>query len=463
MPGAFEPLLLLVKHKHHLPAQASSKAQPSPHPANRAAMPRRRFLVRTATGVASLGAMSSLAAAQDQNRRASAGTAGVVTARDYLKKLLYTREEVRQWLDQKAFPFAKYSSEFGWLLRPARFQDGMNNSISVYTYGDLDERITIHYRNQPCRINTYGNSYTQCHQVSDGETWQEVLAAHLQEPVRNFGVGGWSVYQACLRMLKEEKRAPAEFIIFNIYDDDHFRNLDSWRNIRVAKHERLIEPTLPYVAVNAEKGSFEERPNVCPTPESVYNLCDLDWVMDKFKDDFSLQIMLAHANAKTTNPELAYAEISKLATSHGIITRIDTGDALSQKADALHRRSAYYSSERIVDKIEAFAKAERKKVLYVLSYPPKSVARFLQEGVRADQSFVDFMKQRGLPVLDLLAAHTADFALFKGEAKDYLSRLWVGHYNPRGNFFCAQAILPRLIEMLDPKPLPYRRDPGVMK
>jgi hypothetical protein len=73
------------------------------------------------------------------------------------------------------------------------------------------------------------------------------------------------------------------------------------------------------------------------------------------------------------------------------------------------------------------------------------------------------MKQRGLPVLDLLAAHTADFALFKGEAKDYLSRLWVGHYNPRGNFFCAQAILPRLIEMLDPKPLPYRRDPGVMK
>ena len=62
------------------------------------------------------------------------------------------------------------------------------------------------------------------------------VAAHLQEPVRNFGVGGWSVYQAYLRMLREEQSAPAEFIVFNIYDDNHFRNLDSW-----AQHRRIIE------------------------------------------------------------------------------------------------------------------------------------------------------------------------------------------------------------------------------
>jgi hypothetical protein len=46
------------------------------------------------------------------------------------------------------------------------------------------------------RINTYGNSFTQCHQVSDGETWQEYLAAPLGEPIRNFGVGGHGVFQA---------------------------------------------------------------------------------------------------------------------------------------------------------------------------------------------------------------------------------------------------------------------------
>jgi hypothetical protein len=403
------------------------------------------------------------ARAQDGKSPAVVTSGKTVTARDYLKSILYTKDEVKQWLAGKAFPFAKYSSEFGWLLRDARFQDGMNGSTSVYTYGPLDERITIHYQDQPCRINTYGNSYTQCHQVSDGETWQEVLGAHLQEPVRNFGVGGWSVYQAYLRMLSAEKRVPAEFIIFNIYDDDHFRSLDSWRNIRVVKHERFIEPTLPYVTVNVKAGRLEEHPNVCPTAESVYNLCDLDWAVETFKDDFALQIMLAHLNSKTKNPELAYADTLKLATTQGIVTRIDTAEGLSQTADALHHQSAHFASQKIVEKIDTFAKAQNKKVLFVLSYPPKSVTRFAKEGVRADQPFVDFMQQRGLPFVDLMKAHMDDFALFKGDIKDYVAKYWVGHYNPRGNYFCAYAMMQKLVELLNPKPLSYRPGTAIMK
>lgn len=424
---------------------------------------RRKFIARGALGAAALGTLSTYPYAGAQVATPKSKSSGPLTARDYLKSLLYTKDEVRDWLAGKAFPFAKYSSEFGWLLRDARFQDGMNNSTSVYTYGPLDERITIQYKDQPCRINTYGNSYTQCHQVSDGETWQEQLAAHLQEPVRNFGVGGWSVYQAYLRMLKEEKRVPAEYIIFNIYDDDHFRSLDSWRNVRVVKHERFIEPTLPYVAVNVKEGRFEERPSICPTPESNYHLCDLDWVMQHFKDDFALKIMLAHLNAKTKNPELAYAETLKLATTHGIVTRIDTADGLSATADALHHQSAYFASQKIVEKIDAFAKAQNKKVLFVLSYPPKSVTRFAKEGVRADQPFVEFMKQRGQPFVDLMQAHMDDFGQYKSDIKDYVAKHWVGHYNPRGNQFCAFAILPKLVELLAPKPIPYRAGTALMK
>jgi len=425
---------------------------------------RRRFLSRTAVGAAGLGLLAVPAPLRAQNDPAAkVKFSGNVSAREYLKSILYTRDEVKQWLAGKAFPFAKYSSELGWLLRDARFQDGMNNSTSVYTYGPLDERTTIHYRDQRCRLNTYGNSYTQCHQVSDAETWQETLAAHMQEPVRNFGVGGWSVYQAYLRMLREEKRAPAEFIIFNIYDDDHFRSLDSWRNIRVPKHERFIEPPLPYVVVNAKEEKFAERPNICPTPESVYNLCDLDWCEAHFKDDFALQIMLAHLNAKAKNPELGYADALKLATTHGIVTRIDTAAGLSQTAEALHQQSAYFASQKIVEKIEVFAKENHKRVLFVLSYPPKSAQRFLTEGKRADQAFVDWLKRRSAPVVDLMEAHAADFAQFKGDIKDYLARYWVGHYNPRGNQFCSFAILPKLVELLEPKPMSYRTGAAIMK
>lgn len=416
---------------------------------------RRDFIARAAAGTAAL--LSS------QVIGAEAAASSVVTAEEYLRRNLYTREEVRSWLAGEAFPFAKYSAEFGWLLRSARFRDGVDDSVCVYTYGDSDERITINYRDKPCRINTYGNSFTQCHQVSDGETWQEVLAAHLQEPVRNFGVGGWSVYQAYLRMLREEERNPADYIIFNIYEDDHYRNLDAWRNLRAAKHKQFIEPTLPHVRVNVKEGRFEERPNPCPTPESVYQLCDPEWVMETFKDDFALQIILAHLNARTSNPERAYADILNLATTHGIVTKVQTAEHLSAAAEELHRRSAFFATEKIIDKIEAFARARGKRVLYVVSYSPGFIARSIIEGWRLDQSFIDFLLKRKLPFVDLLSAHASEFAHYRGEIKDYLQQYFVGHYNPRGNFFTAFAIKDALGAMLNPLSAAYREDPTVSR
>ncbi|MHC4529090.1 MAG: SGNH/GDSL hydrolase family protein, partial [Planctomycetota bacterium] len=153
---------------------------------------------------------------------------GAVTHGRLLREIRYTKDEVDDWFAGKAFPFSKHHPKLGWLLPNRKFKDGIDDSVSVYTYSETGERVMINYADRPCRINTYGDSFTQCHQVSDGETWQEVLAAHLQEPVRNFGIGGWSVYQAYLRMKMEEKKTPAELIILNIYWDDHYRNLDSW-------------------------------------------------------------------------------------------------------------------------------------------------------------------------------------------------------------------------------------------
>lgn len=424
-------------------------------------MRRRRFLKRAARSTLALGLSSFLPSSSLAQPQAAED--GQLTTREFLASLLYTREEVDRWLAGKAFPFAKYSSEFGWLLPNAYFRDGVDDSASVYTYVQPDgERTLGNYSDQPCRINTYGDSFTQCHQVSDHETWQEVLAAHLQEPVRNFGIGGWSVYQAYLRMLKEEERTPAPYIIFNIYDDDHRRNLDAWRNIRRRKHVRFIEPTLPHVKVNIDTGSFEERPNPCPTPRSLYKLCDLETAYELFKDDFMLRIMLAHRNATTKNPFKSYQDILALASTHGIETSIETNEHLSQVANQLQNEAALFSTMKIVELIEAYAHAHGKKVLYVLSYPPTTIATRIQEGRRWDQSFVDFLKQKKLPLVDMMDVHLADFEKYKVGVKEYLEQYFIGHYNPRGNHFCAFALKDRLVELLDPKPIPYRADDKIL-
>lgn len=79
---------------------------------------RRKFLSRTALGVATWGTLSV---------RARSATKGIAPK---------DGNAVTTWL-----------------------QDGMNDSTSVYTYGALDERVTIQYRDRPCQINTYRISY----------------------------------------------------------------------------------------------------------------------------------------------------------------------------------------------------------------------------------------------------------------------------------------------------------------
>jgi hypothetical protein len=420
---------------------------------------RREFLqksVKTATGIAAaryagLPALSSQAVSGTESPEA------VLDERGYLREILYTRKEVDDWFAGKAFPFSRYHSAFGWLLPDARFKDGVDDSVSVYTYAGADgERIMGNYGDQPCRINTYGDSFTQCHQVSDHETWQEVLAAHLQEPVRNFGIGGWSVYQAYLRMLTEEQRKPAKYIILNIYEDDHKRNLDAWRNIRVRKHPQHIEATLPFMKVNLRAGTTTECKNPCPTHDSVYDLCDLDKTYQMFKDDFVLKIMLAHRNAKMKNPAQSYANLMALSKTHGITTNIDNSDTLAQEAETLHQKAAFLATKDIVDKTETYARVSGKKVLYVLSYSGRNVARYVEDGTRFDQAFVDFMQERNLPCVDLLAEHARDFAQHRLNIEDYVKKYFIGHYNPRGNFFCALALKDKLVETLHPKPLSYQ-------
>ena len=375
-------------------------------------------------------------------------------AREYLGNLVYTRKEVDDWIAGRASPwkgYTRYDGELGWLFRSGRFKDGVDGSTSTYNFDDLGPRKMISHLDMPCRINTYGDSFTECHQVSDGETWQEVLSAHLCEPIRNYGVGGYSVYQAYLRMLREEVNTPAEYIIFNIYDDDHYRNLNG-----------LCKPSRPYVKVNPSTGEFVECKNPYPTPDSLYGQCDVDQVYETFKDDFALKIRPVldrpHRDGEPPQKDLedGIGDIVDLASKHGIEGKITSGEELVKTASLLYDRAAIFSSMQIVKKVEEFAADSGKSVLYVLSFRSGSIARRVNEGYRFDQDFVDFLEGRGLPYVDLMEAHLAEFSKFNTSIEDYLQRYYIGHYTPLGNFFQAFAIKDKLVEMLEPKPVAYQ-------
>jgi hypothetical protein len=354
--------------------------------------------------------------------------------RAYFKRFLYSRDDLDACLAGKGFFFSKYDAEVGYVHGDRDYKEGMDGSICSYRYDRTGARRTIAHADKACRINTYGNSFTSCEQVSDGETWQEILAAHFGEPIRNFGTGAYSVYLAYLRMKREEKRWPAKYIIFNIFDDDHYRNLLPWQRPRFGVNYKSLGLTIPYLSVNPEAGEFVEHPNPCPKPEALYELCDLEGAMRMFKDDYLLERYVVREQRREQQ---------------------DPKTPANDFADEELTRRALYASMRIVEKVEEFAAKEKRLVLYVLSSNENTVRRRLKDGRSFDQSFVDFLEQRQLPYVDLLKAHAADYAKFAPDIEAYVKRYYIWHYNPLGNHFCAFALKNKLLDMLKPTPPAY--------
>ena len=117
---------------------------------------------------------------------APAAESGKPSVEDYLRSAAVPRAVVDRF--QAGPSWARFDPELGYVLGNYLPQDGMDKSATISTVQDNRAGTSFLCAGKKCRINTYGDSFTQCHQVSDGETWQEYLAGRLGEPVRNFGI-----------------------------------------------------------------------------------------------------------------------------------------------------------------------------------------------------------------------------------------------------------------------------------
>jgi len=414
---------------------------------------RRREFLKTVAGVAG-AAMTSGAMGAGEVRRDPES----MRVRTYLRSIMPSREGVKNFILGRQGPEKlsrnqgwMFDADLGWALCDAVRGGGVDSSKGFYHYEADGARKVVNFADKPCRIHTYGDSFTHCDQVNDGETWQEYLAAHLQEPVRNYGVGGYSVYQAYRRMLKVEEQDAAEYIILNIYDEDHFRNLDAWRAIRFGQSS-ICGYALPHLKVNVRGDRCRQIDNISVKPEEVYQLCDEDFVWQTFKDDPVLQLMLA----KRVGGKPSREAVKSVAAGFGVdYEKIAETEPL-QQLQKIHTEAALYATKNVVTWTEQFVKKTGKKLMLVLSFCEENVAADLQGKPRFDQNFVDWLGNKPYPVIDMRDAFKADYRQFNVDVRTYLKRYYIGHHSPAGNFFTAWAIKDKIVEWLKPRPLPYR-------
>jgi hypothetical protein len=299
--------------------------------------------------------------------------------------------------------------------------------------------------------------------VSDGETWPEYIAAHLGEPVRNFGIGGYGVYQAYRRMLREEATdAAAGHVILNIFGlDDHRRSLEAWPWLRLFENwrselgylYRSYHSPWAHIRLELPEGKLVERESQFRTPESLYKLCDKEFVYELLKDDLIVKFLVTQRGGSGIDLE----ELESLARQ--LLVRIDLSTAAGQAQAArdVHLQYALLATMQLLLKARTFVEENRKKFMILLSYDSGTVARACEGAPRADQRLIDFLKDHQFLFVDTLTKHVEDFMNFRLSPRAYVNRYFNGHYKPQGNHFFAFAIKDALVNWLDPKPFAYRR------
>ncbi len=392
---------------------------------------------------------------------AAAAQAVPVPFETYLRRSVVDKRTLGVFLDAKQLSWAKFDPITGYRLGNFMPRDGIDGSATISTADSNGMRTAHAYVDKPCRINTYGDSFTQCHQVSDSETWQEYLAGHLGEPIRNFGMGGYGVYQAYRRMLREEQTDHgAKYLIFFIWGDDHERSLLRCRHAAIYpwwndEGGRMFHNNFwANIEMNLETGQLEEHENLLPTPESVYRMADPDWTVQALKDDLALNLF-TYAQGLVSNLDME--KVRKLA---GFLKFGQQGLGSSQPArgliDQLANTYGFAATQMILGKAREFADRNGKQLLVVL-FDPSRVMRSLVEGKpRYDQPIVDFLKERHFRYFDMNVVHAQDFKNFRIPFDQYAKRYFIGHYNPAGNHFFAYAIKDTVVEWLDPKPVTYQ-------
>jgi hypothetical protein len=408
---------------------------------------KRREFIKMATAAALIGKGGAM------------GAPGTVTYEEFLKESAVSREVIDRFL--RGPSWAQFDPELGYILWNYMPSDGMDGSATISTVQANGARTSFMYAGGKCRINTYGDSFTQCHQVSDGETWQEYLAGHLGEPIRNFGMGGYGVYQAYRRMLREERTDHgAEYLIFYLWGDDHIRSLLRCRHAitnRVWNHQggSMFHGNFwAHVEMDLETGSLVEKENLLSTPSALYQMADPQFMVDHLKDDMALEL---YAFKLGYIGDLNRERIGKLSACLNYPLDWNRASGLDQQVGELLDLYSLRATRFILGKAREFSRQNGKKLLVILFDPYRAMAELQKSGTRYDQEIVDYLQKEKFDYFDMNEVHLQDFKKYKLPFDEYMKEYFIGHYSPRGNHFFAYAMKDRLLKWLDPKPLPYRK------
>lgn len=380
---------------------------------------------------------------------------------EYLRNSAVPKKEMDIFLNENSW--AQYDPEVGYILGNYMPHDGLDESYTLSTVMQDGKRTNQNYADKPCRINTYGNSFTHCHQVNDAETWQEYLAGHLGEPVQNFGMGGFGVYQAYRRLLRREKEdKDSKYVILYMWGDDYVRSVF---RCRYATYYKSWDDYGGYmfhgnfwsnIEMDIDSGKLAEKENRIGKKEDMYQMTDPEFMYENLRDDLMVQLHLLGNNM--VNADVDTVGLNRLAEILNL-PKIDFSDSNKMMATArdLKNKYSFEATKHILKKTNDFCLKNGKELMLV-HFDPYGVFRAMANGeTRYDKEVMNFIEENNFRIFDMNEVHVEDFKKFNLSMEEYMDRYFIGHYKPSGNHFFAYSIKDKIVDWLDPKPITYQQ------
>lgn len=174
------------------------------------------------------------------------GSVGILLLLEIVSKKLLIRSKLAP---EAEFPeedaniikdkFDAFDEELGWERQPNENKTRDNTHILInndrlkdqvkYSTDEYGSRVCpAERRNGSISIATYGDSFGWGGNVDDDETFQAYLSNQLRVHVSNYGVGGYGLGQAILRMKRRFENDPADYIVLAHVSSSYPRAVSLW-------------------------------------------------------------------------------------------------------------------------------------------------------------------------------------------------------------------------------------------
>jgi dienelactone hydrolase len=135
--------------------------------------------------------------------------------------------------------------------------------------------------------------------------------------------------------------------------------------------------------------------------------------------------MAARKGGRNISPAL----INPVAVTFGIPDEKIADTETAEKIKKIHTEAALFSTQNVVNWVEEFAGDAGKKLMIMLSFGRGNVAKHLSGEPRFDQNFVDWLKDKPYPVIDMRDIFALDYKKHKVDIDQYLAPFYNGHHS----------------------------------